>query len=62
MADQVCPQCGCVIGSKSFRKGDIVYCCEPCADNCQCECDCIDESKEPERRAPMKGQKIRGTR
>ena len=61
MADQVCPECGCSVGDKAYKKeGGVIYCCEPCADSCKCECGCIDESQQAERYAPMKGRRRRG--
>jgi len=61
MADQVCPECGCNIGDKAFKKEDgVIYCCEPCANTCKCECRCVDESQQAERHAPMKGRRHRG--
>jgi hypothetical protein len=57
MADQECPQCGCVIGDKAFRKAEVIYCCEPCAESCKCECGCVNESAQPARNAPMKGNR-----
>ena len=60
MADQVCPECGCNVDDKAYRRGGVIYCCEPCADGCKCECGCIDESPQAERHAPMKGSRTRG--
>lgn len=36
MADQVCPECGCDI-EDAFDMGGIIYCCETCATNSECE-------------------------
>ena len=36
MADQVCPECGCDI-EDAFDMGGILYCCETCATNSECE-------------------------
>ncbi len=56
-ADQACPNCGCYVRDGGFRRGRVVYCCEPCADSCKCECGCVDESVHSERHAPMKGRR-----
>ncbi|MCE5265622.1 MAG: hypothetical protein LLG97_19110 [Deltaproteobacteria bacterium] len=57
MANQMCPQCGCIVGDKAFKRGGVVYCCEPCANGCKCECGCVDESARAERHAPLKGKR-----
>jgi hypothetical protein len=57
MAEPVCPECGCGIKDEAFEKGGVLYCCEPCATSCDCECGCLDESKaKPSGRlSPKKG-------
>jgi hypothetical protein len=57
MAAQECPKCGCNVSGNGFKRGGVTYCCEPCADNCKCECGCIDESEQAERHAPLKGNR-----
>ena len=42
---QLCPACGCVIGSSAYNKDGKAYCCEPCASNKGCECGCCKEVK-----------------
>ena len=38
--EQICPSCGCVSNADAYEKDGVVYCCEPCAENDQCECGC----------------------
>ncbi len=54
MEGQTCPSCGCYVGDHSFKRGGVIYCCEPCANSCKCECGCVDESDQAEWHAPMK--------
>jgi len=42
---QICPVCGCAIGSNAYEKEGVTYCCEPCATNGVCECGCCTETK-----------------
>jgi len=42
---QICPTCGCVIGSNAYEKEGATYCCEPCATNNPCKCGCCTETK-----------------
>lgn len=42
---QICPTCGCVIGSDAYKKDGTAYCCKPCAINTACECGCCTETK-----------------
>ena len=41
-AEQVCPVCGCQLGEHPYKKGEVLYCCEPCATDAQCECGCCE--------------------
>ena len=43
---QTCPECGCDIDADAYEKEGVVYCCEPCATDCECECGCIEEEEE----------------
>jgi len=43
---QICPVCGCAIGSEAYKKEGVAYCCEPCATNRGCECGCCKEAKK----------------
>ena len=40
MTEQICPKCGCSISGGGYKKGGVVYCCEPCASSTSCECGC----------------------
>jgi len=42
---QICPICGCAIGSSAYEKEGVTYCCEPCATKNVCECGCCTETK-----------------
>jgi len=55
--DHTFPKCGCYIRGGGFKRGTVVYCCEPRAVDCKCDCDCTDETARPERHAPMKGRR-----
>ncbi len=48
MEEQVCPECGCEIDEEACEVNGIVYCCEPCAVNDQCECGCCAEEDDDE--------------
>ncbi len=43
---QICPVCGCVVGSDAYNKDGVTYCCEPCATQNECECGCCKEAKK----------------
>ncbi len=44
--EQICPSCGCFTGLDAYEKDGLFYCCEPCAENNECECGCCDEEEE----------------
>jgi len=49
MVQQICPICGCTIGSESYEKDDVTYCCEPCATQsslCTCGCCTVVEEEQ----------------
>ena len=48
MAEEHCVECGCEIGDKAYETDGNVYCCEPCASSCECECGWLDEGDEEE--------------
>ena len=45
--NEVCPNCECELegdccgGGQPFRLDEILYCCEPCAVDGECECGCL---------------------
>jgi hypothetical protein len=43
---QVCPVCGCPIGEDAYEENGLLYCCEPCATQGQCECGCCEVEEE----------------
>lgn len=47
MAEQICPACGCHIGSGAYEKDDVVYCCQLCAEGGECACGCCEETDLP---------------
>ncbi len=47
MTHHICPVCGCEIKDGGYKKDDITYCCEPCADGSSCECECGCHSPNP---------------
>lgn len=38
--ERLCPACGCQLGGSPYKKGGLLYCCEPCANGGPCECGC----------------------
>ena len=46
MAEEICSQCGCEIEDDACEKDGVLYCCEPCATSCECECGCMEELEE----------------
>ncbi len=46
MAEQYCPECGCVIGDRVRESNGAIYCCEPCANGDACECDGCNQTIE----------------
>ncbi len=46
MAVQLCPECGCYIGTDAYEKDGVLYCCQPCATGEQCECGCFEIVEE----------------
>jgi len=40
MTHHNCPVCGCDISGEGYEKDGITYCCKPCAEKGNCECDC----------------------
>ena len=40
MTEQICPTCGCNIGTEAYEKEGIAYCCEPCGEQSACTCGC----------------------
>ncbi len=44
--EEICPACGCFSGSDAYEREGVVYCCEPCALNDECECGCCEEEEE----------------
>ena len=44
--EKVCPVCGCHIGDGAYEEKGILYCCEPCAKQGQCECSCCEASEK----------------
>ena len=44
--EQFCPACGCVNGENAYEEEGVVYCCEGCAVDDECECGCCDEEEE----------------
>jgi hypothetical protein len=49
--EQLCPACGCHIGTDAYTKDTVVYCCQACATGGQCDCDCCEITEPP---APLK--------
>lgn len=49
MAAQLCPACGCEVGEEAFEEDGVVYCCESCATDGQCECGCCEAEEKEER-------------
>ncbi len=37
---EICPVCGCQLGEGPYKKGEVYYCCEPCATGGVCDCGC----------------------
>jgi hypothetical protein len=46
MTKQICTTCGCFFEGEGFEKDGKAYCCEPCAEDGQCECGCCEIAKE----------------
>ena len=41
-AEQICPACGCQLGESPYEKGEVLYCCQPCATGAECQCGCCE--------------------
>ena len=45
--EQICPACGCHIGTDAYEKENVFYCCHACAMGGQCECGCCEVRELP---------------
>jgi hypothetical protein len=43
MSEQICPVCGCRVGSNAYKRNGVLCCCHSCATGGQCECGCCEE-------------------